>query len=131
MRKDINTDTQLKTIAECIEANKPYNYSDEFYNISYTPTEEGYEFSCVYDGTPKRSEECKKALNEFDLYIDSLIAADIYTEIIESIEPGVLKDINNAFESNNTEMIKSALELLKKIVKVKVDNKINTLKSLL
>lgn len=94
-------------ILSAIKEGKSFSYNDNGYNVTVNTSDNGYNLSISYDSSKDNS---KIIRNAFDNYIDALVEAGIYSKIIEGLQPGVLKSIDERFNSPCSEKIQEAVD---------------------
>lgn len=118
---------QLKELTTCIEKHKAYSFGDGQLNINYVPSDNGYEFSVSYERDTDKMQNFIDAQNAYNLYLDKLIGAGIYNDLIEQLEPGILKELNKGFEEQDAELVEESLEIFKTIVNTYLESKIDSM----
>lgn len=94
-------------ILAAIKEGKSFNYNDNGYKVTVNTSNNGYDLSISYDSSKDNS---KIIRNAFDNYIDALVEAGVYGKIIEGLQPGVLKSIDERFNSPCSETIQEAVD---------------------
>lgn len=94
-------------ILAAIKEGKSFNYNDNGYSVTVNTSNNGYDLSISYDSSKDNS---KIIRNAFDNYIDALVDAGVYSKIIEGLQPGVLKSIDERFNSPCSETIQEAVD---------------------
>lgn len=94
-------------ILTAIKEGKSFNYNDNGYSVTVNTSNNGYDLSISYDSSKDNS---KIIRNAFDNYIDALVDAGVYSKIIEGLQPGVLKSIDERFNSPCSETIQEAVD---------------------
>lgn len=94
-------------ILAAIKEGKSFNYNDNGYSVTVNTSNNGYDLSISYDSSKDNS---KIIRNAFDNYIDALVEAGVYGKIIEGLQPGVLKSIDERFNSPCPETIQQAVD---------------------
>lgn len=99
-------------ILTAIKEGKSFTYNDGGYNVAVNTSDTGYSLSISYDSTKDNS---KIIRNAFDNYIDALVEAGLYNKIIEGMAPGVLKEIDNKFNSHDSLTVQQGVDEFTKI----------------
>ena len=94
-------------ILTAIKEGQSFNYNDNGYSVTVHTSDNGYDLSISYDSSKDNS---KIIRNAFDNYIDALVDAGVYGKIIEGLQPGVLKSIDERFNSPCPEKIQEAVD---------------------
>lgn len=94
-------------ILTAIREGQSFNYNDNGYSVTVHTSDKGYDLSISYDSSKDNS---KIIRNAFDNYIDALVDAGVYGKIIEGLQPGVLKSIDERFNSPCSETIQEAVD---------------------
>ncbi len=94
-------------ILAAIKEGQSFDYNDNGYSVTVNTSDHGYDLSISYDSSKDNS---KIIRNAFDNYIDALVDAGVYGKIIEKLQPGVLKRIDERFNSPCPETIQGAVD---------------------
>lgn len=103
---EMTNDIENRILA-AIKEGKSFNYNDNGYSVTVNTSNNGYDLSISYDSSKDNS---KIIRNAFDNYIDALVDAGVYSKIIDGLQPGVLKSIDEKFNSPCSETIQEAVD---------------------
>lgn len=109
-------------ILTAIREGKSFNYNDNGYSVTVNTSDKGYNLSISYDSSKDNS---KIIRNAFDNYIDALVDAGVYSKIIEGLQPGVLKSIDERFNSPCSETIQEAVDEFTRMANTFVQAELN------